>query len=178
MIIGRGWAYVCPQKTGTASVRTWLRARHQGRQHGKYHGRALPPDAASALVFMTVRDPYERLYSLWNVRNGRAGPGVTQTPRQPRDLPFEECCAHYAAIGGRLVDFRDATGATVVLRCEHLAEDIRRLPFVADDDPGPGHLRHNDGKVAARLADHFGEEGRALVRRYFAADFEAFGYEP
>lgn len=161
MILGPSYVYVCPHKTGTASMRQWLQTWHNGTPHGKYHSRDIPASHKDALVFMTVRNPYERLRSRWRFKASR---GYVCTFPQLARLTIDD--------RSRLVDWRDDCGAREFLKLEFIDEEVKRLPF-AGDEPPPLHERKTEGHENLTLTG----EDRELVRELFAEDFEAFGYE-
>lgn len=161
MILGDGWAYGCPTKTGTLSLRVWLMKHYGGRDGLKYHRRTVPESHQDGLIFMTVRNPYDRARSLWRFHKYKGGPRT-----------FEESATRNA--DWSLCVWRDFFGATLCLRIEDIEEEVRRLPFFDPGRPLPGHFRRTRGWESFRL-----DEGqRELVRRLYREDFEAFGYEP
>jgi hypothetical protein len=159
MIIGQSYQYICPQKTGTATMRAWLIEHYGGKPTDKYHDFR---NIDAEFKFMTVRNPYDRMRSLWQFRNYKG----------TEKGAFAEMCERYASLGLSLSDIADRTGCGNFIRLETLDYGVQKLPFYDPDKPLPGYARKTPGKTV-KLAD----EGRAVVLELFEDDFERFGYE-
>ncbi len=160
MIAGRGYVFACIQKTATAAVRHWLIEHHGGKPIGPYHSFYVPPPHEEKFRFLTVRDPYERMRSLWRV-----------TKIKEPWASFEHMCRHYHEFDLGQSEILDRFKPDLTLRAENLSEEIRALGFNRDDVPPPVQTRITKAPEYA-LTD----ADRAVVFRVFWRDFEALGY--
>ena len=175
--LNHGWVFICPQKTGSLSMRHWLLELYGGERISRYHDRIVPEPFISCYKFITVRDPYERAYSAWHHvgRKQKSGPS-----RKDRGISFNESCKKLAFSSGRLVDFYSDANADGFVRLEMLSEDVTKLHFFDPDKPLPGEHRVNSGKPGGGFRAAFSSDSQEseLVRTLFAEDFSVFGYQP
>jgi len=184
------FVYVAPPKTGSQSMRVWL-INHipDARELGHTHDMLVPEEYCEYSTFLTVRNPYDRVFSLWWFQHMDARRAATIGPEAFGTVGFEEyvrklkqwstegsdghqTCWAYVP----LVEYKRRCGAMQHIHMEWMDEEIRRAFMWAKELPRIPHLRQsNDRSIAqdALLTD----ERRKLVRWYCPGDFKAFGYE-
>jgi len=155
-------------------------------------GRAEVRALSGFFIFTFVRDPYARTLSAY-LDKFRAGDkhrdrfGQRVAAFDGGQVSFLGFCRYLAAGGEaenahwmrqtritRLADRLDAVG-----RVETLETDLRAI--LEGIGGAPGGIISRAGPpatgAAARLAEHYDAECRAIVARVYAADFDAFGYD-
>ena len=162
MIAGRGYVFGGIQKTGTLAMRHWLQKHYQGKRIGPYHSFYVPPPHDRKFRFLTVRNPYDRMRSLWRVTRDRDG-----------WLSFEHMCRHYHEFSLGQSEIVDRFKPDMILRNESLADEVKRLPFYKAESGEPGIMRPTD---ATHPKYTLTEDDRAVVADVFAADFEVLEY--
>lgn len=160
-----GYAYIAPQKTGSISMSTWLREHAGGQVYKKHHTREWPDDFTPSLVFITVRNPYERMRSLWQYRTR---PNATPGKREKPGTTFADMCLRYNRLGWGMAAVYRTINAHQFIRVEHIAKDLHKLPFYTGQ-PYP-HANRGPDRVELTASE------RETVRVLFADDFEMFGY--
>lgn len=176
-----GYVYAAIHKTGSASTRAWLKTHHGGQIVGAYHALDVPAEHRQSLRFVTVRDPFERVFSWWCYH--RAFPMLDLEGRATR-VPAER--EDFLTFIGRVKAARYGQAeiarrfdASIFVRLECLRDDLARLPFVGSDFAEPPHLRPTPGKPAGGFFGAFARDGieAETVREAFAEDFTMLGYE-
>lgn len=171
------------EQTLTAAVRpavwqlqsVWRFDGFKVLNHGHCAGLGLP---RSVLPFGVCRDPYSRAVSLYHASHlGHVAQGVTD---------FTSFCRRLAdGLQWRVTPYRFnllrpqidyVDDRCRVLRFESLADDWRE--FSAGHGL-PENLQHQKQTQATKQRDwrsYYTDETRAQVARFYAADFERFGY--
>ncbi len=162
MIAGSDYVFGGIQKTGTLAMRRWLQEHYGGKRIGPYHSFYVPPPHDEKFRFLTIRNPYDRMRSLWRV-----------TRERDDWLSFEHMCRHYHEFALGQSQIVDRFKPDMVLRNEDLANEVKRLPFYNQESIEPGIMRPTDAKFPKYKLT---EEDRAVVREVYRADFEALGY--
>ncbi len=178
------YVYVSIPKTGTLSVRTWLRKyyegiplkifnklnRHAPRHPGMgYHSHNVPDVCKDYLIFTTVRNPYARAYSAYKFERfkGEFLKYLTMLPtRRHRANPN---------MFHTQTHFIQESGATHIIRLENLSS-ILELPFV-DKTVMPDHLRKSSANIKPPYEKYYNEEEHQALLDYCEEDFETFGYD-
>ena len=170
-----GYVYLCPEKTGTAMMRAWLQRFFGGYVIDRYHAMDVPSTfqlaCPAAFRLMTVRNPYERMFSLWCFVDGRGH------SRRGAGMTFLEACDECASKGRGLFAWYMTGQCDMALRLEQIVTEVRKLPFhgAAHSEP-PVRRRAGRHKPAASFFDYCTDADASGVRRLFAEDFDFFGY--
>lgn len=129
-------------------------------------------------VFAVVRDPFDRLVSVWahRVRPGRHR--FNRTVGASKDEPFDVFVRRLSPDLVRRnihiatqVDFVPA--GTTVLRYERLAEDWNEVQAAW---PGMPDLRRINTSEHGLASDYASAEAMAICRHVYRDDYRAFGY--
>lgn len=185
------FVYVSIPKTGTLSIRTWLRQNYDGRQIvnrliqellGRrpgvgYHSYFVPPECADYTIFTTVRNPYARCYSAYKFQ----GSSITflewlKRASVTRDEPIR--MGRYPArhmMYATQSQYVQRSKATHIIKLENLAEEILTLPFI-DKEVLPEHLRKRTN-IEPPYTDYYNEEEHQALLGYCEDDFNNFGYD-
>lgn len=158
--VGR-WVYLAAPKTASISLHAWL----PGERSEFAHSMHVQAPAESYLRWTVLRDPYDRAVSLWT---------HYWNHEQGMQLDFRQFCF---ALADRLLppfyqwnqsDWLRGQRLDAVVRFEHLAIDLRRLPIAlpADDPPHLGDRLHDSPSV------RYDAETRGLIRDWAAADID------
>lgn len=180
--------YVAIPRTATHSVYAWLRKNYEGRQIGFYHGWRVPETYRDFTVFITVRNPYERVFSYWWLSCMMS---LTDKPpagcsfrdfmsliTQYKDGDFRNPALNVPEIHGTQKGYYDRAGASVFIRLEDFHNELRnKLNFVKRPFPKLPHKHIGKGKPKVSFQNYFGNDEEQLVWDYCAEDFEAFGYK-
>lgn len=68
MVIGPNYVYIALPRTASQSMTSWLCEHHGGVLRGDlYHTAEIPPAHRDKYTFTTVRDPYQRMASLFRL---------------------------------------------------------------------------------------------------------------
>ena len=131
--------------------------------------RGLAPEGAFTFTF--CRNPYDRAVSLWAFNNEVRG----------LDLTFQEFCGNLEGwTWGKHIRLPQTTWADGVMldflgRFESMAEDFGALC----DKLGIGQreLPHANASERGPWQEYYGGAERAIIREWYARDFERFGYD-
>lgn len=182
--------YVSIPKTGTLSVRTWLRQNYDGvqirpdrlmqeilgRRPGVgYHSYFVPKEYADYTIFTTVRNPYARCYSAYKF--------------QGSSVSFLEWLKNASVIKNELLgmgryparhmmhatqtQYVQRSKATYIIKLENLGE-LLTLPFI-DKPEMPKHLRSRTN-IKPPYEKYYNKEEHQALLEYCEDDFN-FGYE-
>ncbi len=173
------YVYVSIPKTGTLSVRTWLRKYYEGiplNRHrypqlspgAGYHSCFVPDQCKDYLIFTTVRNPYARCYSGYKFEQY----GGTFL-KYLKILPTRRNTGHLKMFYTQTY-FVEMSGATHIIKLENI-EEILTLPFI-DKPVMPEHLRSRTN-IVPPYTDYYGEEEHQALLKYCEEDFERFGYD-
>jgi len=183
------WAYYAPPKTGTRTVLD--RLKHCGwRQHeGNKHEIAVPPDYKKYFHFVTVRNPFSRMVSIWSHLQNKI---ISKWPTPHRQRLHDE--TQGLSFDQFLHDERWSAWdieKTVRMQCEYLSampfvnhvirhetfeQDFRQLPFAGRSDKPLPRLNKGLYRKDKPWWEHYTMSGEQLVRERYAEDFQATGY--
>lgn len=195
--------YIGPAKTGTTLICELLQEKTAEKFNlpSKHFG----PDNLDVFKrypeytrFMTVRNPYSRMVSLWNhFRNAPVGPIVNQLGNKNEGMSYIKDQAKiksfvewiesyenmeerntipgYSPWGDNLLDYYSKFDRLDFWLCqENLLEECKKLPFSLNIKP----RIENKGKYTKPWQDHY--EGREdiinLIKTKYTKDFEMFRY--
>jgi hypothetical protein len=171
-------------------MNAWAPDHRFARYEGEARRRILEEDW---LRFTVVRDPWHRLWSAWVSKLLLREPRFVAThgeqpwfPREPESAAaiVEDFRRFVAAVGaGEAEDVHWAVQhelssqlpLTHVGRAERMGETMRLLHEHVGSEPGPAELRN--ASPLTLPPDAYDAETAETVRRSFAADFAAFGYD-
>jgi hypothetical protein len=123
-----------------------------------------------AFTFAFVRNPYDRVVSLWAFNN----------KRNEMDLTFTEFCRRLDEWGWRIktpqARWLDGLVVNFVGRFESLQDDFERLCYYLKVERSKA-LPHLNRGERGRCGDHYTDETRAIVRAHYARDFAELGYD-
>lgn len=126
------YVYIAPAKTGSNSIRQFLKDNYDGQSLSGDHDCRIPDKFKSYFRFMSVRNIYERCVSLWS-NFSKEGQTFSQFMMSLIYKNPMYCCA---GTGELLPEFRSLnfmkkeSGATYFIRLEMIEEDIECLPFI------------------------------------------------
>lgn len=170
--------YMPPQKTGSTSIadvivseldayiyRDWSHELEKNHDGYLRHLNYLPEKFSDYFVFASVRNPYDRISSLYEETKNH-----NQINNMPSLPPFDKYLARRLSYTNSMCGQLNLGEFEIhaLVRLENIEEDFNKLPFVKDT-PIP-HLRKSSTKH--RYSPHMA----SLVLSCHKCDFEAFGY--
>jgi len=181
----RGFVFVHINKTGGSSVRKALGI--EGYQHARASDilDAVGRDRWLRLTtFSTIRNPWDRLVSLyhWRIKTNQTGLAESPIPFDAwLDLCLRDHDPHYVKnplmLAPQTYWLKNEAGILLVerlLRFEHLASDFASLCLKVGLPPLKlPHLKKTDRKHYSR---YFSERDMELVERVYEEDIDSFGY--
>lgn len=180
MVAGPSYVYVAIPRTASVAVaQGWLIPRCGGVEvhSGLHHLREIPDEHRGKHVFTIVRNPRDRLFSLWCLvarkKRGSFLDFLEQITDSREHRQYKKHRIGESYIWRNQVDFLRGVAVDAVLRYEDLPECLETLPFV----DGPVELPLIPQQVSKFRKRVLFEEEEALVQRHSGPDFEAFGYE-
>jgi hypothetical protein len=182
------YVYPCPPKTGTLSFRTLFQEHYAGQVIAGYHQVVIPGERDGALVFISTRHPYTRLWSwyqweLYQLRIDRPGRWKQYENRIDTFFDFLKILIDRrgkepekktsAQLYLTQYDYYVQSGASMYLRLENAIEDLAKIPFVTMEKAKTlKHRRETPGKAPLGLT----AKDREAIRYYCPEDFDFFGY--
>jgi hypothetical protein len=145
-----------------------------GQQIGHHHGRTIPPEHKDKFTFAVVRNPYDRMLSVWHhLQECDTHFGI---PAMEFPVWMEFMDAHWGYGGWNQVRFLEGIqphGITV-LKYENLAADVlRKLPF-NNGREWPANRINTSNRP--RWWEEMKPEWVNIIRAHSEPDFEEFGY--
>ncbi len=174
--------YVELIKTGTHSVRRWLRDNYMGKivkPGDEYHHSCNVPDEyKDYTVFVTVRNPYERTLSHYYFSNlHQPLKAFLQYLLDSKEGIFKEG-VKFPYIHCSQKKQYDIAGAKEFIRLEHFRKDaLAKLDFVKRTVPKLPRLHVTPGRPKKRALECYTKSELDMIWECYKEDFEAFGYE-
>jgi hypothetical protein len=199
------FVYYGPTKTGTTSLGNLLiQSKLIDSQDGKHELTPRPSDACLAdyFLFITVRNPFDRLVSMYQYVKTRVtwkSKKHEALHKDAKTMSFEEFVDKFITHGEELLYFYPEEGGEddyaaqityssllvpqanylramprqdLVIRMESFAADVRKLPFELK-----GEVPHVNGTIHKPWQAYYEKDGVAEeVVKYYADDFELLGY--
>lgn len=176
MTIGPDFVFICVPRTASVAMTEWL--KHYGGEAlspSEYHRRDVPTAHQHKFTFAVVRNPYERVVSMWRLLRKfsetdldyiglSADPTLSDVVRWMMATPYP---AYW-----NQVRFLETARIDAMLRYENLETELRSLPFVQKWTPLPVM---NTGDRKPISEDLTGEAVR-LINQCCAETFEKFNY--
>lgn len=180
MYLSRKHRFICIgiPRTGSRSMRNWLRDNYEGEELLGHHDWRVPDEYSDYFVFTMVRNPYERVASVW-----------FSGPKDRSQLPYKTLAERYALIAqGKREDpekylsqrdYIEKGKVSMALYFERLPACLARLPFV-DKKSLPLFPHINRGGSRPTHGDFFElftDEDEQLVWENAKEDFDFLSYE-
>ncbi len=189
-----------PERTTWRSFKRRLPIRQApGEAHFRIHETAkdiratLGPEIYDPLhSFAVVREPFDHAVSHFEYMKQYRSPKIAaqfetvefldylKMRSRPRH-PWQRIFVHLPDQAHFLVDRQDRLLVDRILHYESLGADIQALQEYLGLDATPltrtNVTRSKSGK-ATKMADYYGPEEIALVKKIYARDFKLFGYDP
>jgi hypothetical protein len=169
MIVGPWWVYIAVPRTASKSTCEWLE-RHGGvYPGGGYHASLVPPEHADKVIFATVRNPYDRMVSLYRLVKDQAqyvdGDNHPYKQAARRTMPeFVRWC----------MEQQTELWSPQAWILRHVIDRVHLLRYEEIGRWGRVLLRINAAKGEMVVVDR---ETVAAINEHSAEDFERFGYE-
>ena len=179
-------------KTGSRSIMITLRAQYGGTSIGKNHARSIPQQYKDYFKFCVVRNPYERMCSLyWSLcrRRDDTKSYRKMLKEQNLSLSLEGFLTLIKSNSGKALyfpqyKFVENNNMDTILRFENLNEEFNMLPFIK----APHKLPHSNSTTINRNKvstpdprPHWRElvtaQAAEIINERYAKDFEMFNYE-
>jgi hypothetical protein len=178
MTAGPDYVFLCVPRAASVSIsRNWLVQHYQGQElNVSYHAQVVPEEHCSKFTFASVRNPYDRMLSLWYLCHfGVRGVGTSEMHPTTTSAGFVDWCStvHGDSRWLNQSQFLSLARVDAFVRYERLELDLAQLPFAHVWYP---LVRVNDTERPAFQQDLSPEFIRA-VNRHSAPDFAAYGYE-
>ena len=178
MVIGPDFVFLAVPRTASQTLTYHFLPKYGGESLGAddYHRMDVPPEHAHKFTFAVVRNPYDRMLSLWYLiqkftREDLEKDGILRdwTPAQFVDWCATQSCVKWQPQAKLL----SAWQVVHVLRFERLEEGLRSLPFVGDEFEMPA-IQNSTARrnILEDLTREFVEE----VNKHSVKDFIRFGY--
>jgi hypothetical protein len=201
----RKYCYVRVPKSANTAVISTLFHHETGRRLGGRHikrafkrpSALLRPDLRGFYCFSFVRNPYDRVLSAYLSKlaaSEHKSPYRAIGSRVRRRygggaLTFPAFCAYLDAEGPygnphwypqhRYIDAFGAERLDFIGRVERLDEDLARVvERIYGRADGSTYRTGTKSGASGKLAQHYDEASRQIVRRLYREDFERFGYDP
>lgn len=198
------YVYIAIPKTGSTTMNDILTTQFAGEYVDPHHLAIVPEECEGYFVFSVVRNPYNRMKSLWkhakrSVYHRLHEVACQQTFRQfclwhadltiwP-EVPFQEVEYTYWSDAFALdkykgrepcqSEFLSEANPTAVLRIEKIKEDFERLPFADYAAARPSLVlnRDPDGRNASVSHDLSLDSSIAkAINKWAEADFDRYAY--
>ena len=182
--------YTTAPRTGTASVCQFLRKQYKGKSIARWHRTIIPEEYRSYFRFMTIRDPYQRLVSLWwwchahkkdprkpedrNKDKSFGGFLEWLIPNQYRKLYDEECM-----IWSNQSTFYDCANIQHHMMLADIDNEVHKLPFANPDKHNETVPRHPHRTDLERQAwqSYYNKRTERLAYAHSGPDFDRFGFK-
>jgi len=180
MLAGKGWLFVENPKTGTRSIDGVLTAKG-GQRVGPTHCslmftfiksqtfRDIEANAADLTRAVVVRNPWDRIVSMWAFTGKRRGVDFDVWLNTSRWVPGVGLDAT------RVPQICWAWKCDRIIRFENLEEEFGQFCF--DVGLGEVELPRKNESIRPPYRDVFTPKTRAIVADRFAPDINDFGYE-
>lgn len=181
------FVYLRPPRTGTTTCTKQLCSMYRLKRPNGYR-HSWPKECNNYFTFITVRNPYTRMFSLWRqatkpysiAKRSRAEnkvlfDGVSHcadltfkkwvmgSEKRKNYFKYHALCSYY---------YYDAPKVDAVLRQESLNEHFNNLPFI----DCPVKLGQRNGGKTAKWRRHYTAELFEAVADIWSDDFELFNY--
>jgi hypothetical protein len=178
MVAGPDFVYVAVPRTASIAIaRFWLPLYGGAELPRGHHRREVPPEHDGKFTWAVVRNPYERMLSLWRLFYlRRSKEAFGDFLRHCINRPDRKVLMNQSR-------FLELARIDQVVRYEHLAADLGALPFVEQWHPVPRENTSEKPYPERRLRcplprEHcWTAEERRLVEEHSWEDFSHFGYE-
>jgi hypothetical protein len=175
--------FLANPKTASMTIAKVLTEHFGATVLGGHHGRDIPKDYQVYFIFGVVRNPYAREVSTYHHMRRNT---VNLYHETVKDFSFLEYLKWRVDPPIRLcpenrltqMEFLAGVGTALaiepqILHFERLEQDFNELPFVGDPIALPyvNQGRYGDWQSYYTTSEHY-----HLVSKYFAQDFEEFGY--
>jgi hypothetical protein len=187
MIIGPNYVFIQVPRTASTSIASWLIAHHGGVSVGDQHSTEIPEADRGKFTFTIIRDPYDRLPSLWRYLATRFWP----SPRWRASREAEDWLALGMPFDSGLPDFVDWAATQpghqwcsqaemlrdvrldAILRFEDLMRGVYQLPFIGEPyQLDLARIPHLNETIPGIL----NEMAALAIMRHSEQDFGRFGY--
>lgn len=168
-----GFVFVHVARTAGRSIQRALHKHYAAMWHEPCDYRRLTPSIRASFTFAVCRNPYSRAVSLWAFRRQMRHPSLNATK-----LPEFPDWIAAAAAGedpemGSQAEYLAPVRLDALLRFEHIAAEVKRLPFWR---PGPLPMTHQTHGSREWWQNYITPETAPLVQQWAGRDFDEFGY--
>lgn len=196
------YVFIAAQKTGSSTLKVLLEESFKGEYLAPHHSTVIPKECRSYYVFSSVRNPYDRMKSIFKHARRDRHHGL-HWPAQV--LSFSGFCRWHANLSmlpelkhqdveytywtdafnldrfkGRepcQADFLSECQPDAVLKLESIKEDFEKLPFAGFSASRPTEVKNRDpdGRNAISVTGMSVSAERA-VYKWAKKDFDSYGY--
>lgn len=169
--------FLAPQKTGTRSIYEIMEKHYDGKIYNE-HWHVVPEQVKHFTTFVTARNPYDRIISLWwsmcKREGDRYGYKEIMTSKGLENDPVSFLKSLKQFESRTQADYHKQNKIDHIIHTENLEEEFKKLPFYNKNIVFP----HNNTTFDVRppteefLTDEFVE----LVNIKYHEDFELLGY--
>jgi len=175
MTVGPDFAFIAVPRTASTVMATLFLPQFGGRSDGRnHHARFVLPGHAHLFRFAVVRNPYDRMLSIYH---HLAEADRTYNIREmafPQWMDFME--KHWGFGGWNQTRFLEGTGVQQILRFEQIETDVLSLPFNTEGIAWPTERQNISRRKP--LSEELTDEYREIIYRHSEPDFERFEYTP
>ena len=182
MVIGKDYVFIGVPRTASMSIASWLHVDHGGEWYGSHHETVVPAEHAHKFTFAVVRNPYERMASLWRYISTVFWPNAdwrkSEEARQWQANGMVLDCDLETFVEWRVgqtdnrwwcqSDLLAGVRLDALLRFEDFPGCLAVLPFAESLDGLP-HLGATERACLTAVQ-------RAAIREHSWPDFAAYGY--
>ena len=172
--------FLAPQKTGTRSVYEIMKKYYNGRPLEE-HGENIPDRDKKShyTTFITARNPYDRIISLWWSMCKREGDRY-EYKKLMQDKKLDNRPESFLKVlkpreSRTQADYHKGNRIDYIIHTENLEEEFKQLPFYKPEIEFPCINTTSDVRPSTK--DLINDEYINLINNMYKEDFDLLGYE-